>query len=176
MRVADSGAAPADVIVVLGAAVQPDGTPSAALLRRVRHGVALFHAGHGRALLLSGGAPRRPPAEAELMRELALAAGVPDACIVVEAQSRNTYENACFSAALMRARGWSRALLVSEGYHLPRARIAFRLVGAPVAGTSAAAAPPSRLQRLRLSLRELAACGGMLGRAALAAARRRTAA
>jgi uncharacterized SAM-binding protein YcdF (DUF218 family) len=55
--------------------------------------------------------------------------GVPTDRIVVEDRSRNTRENAVNSAAIIRARGWSRILLVTSAMHMPRAAGCFRAVG-----------------------------------------------
>lgn len=74
------------------------------------------------------------------MRTLAVAAGVPDAAILVETASSNTAENAFASARLLRQRGARRVVLVSHRLHLPRARLLFRLAGLKVVG--AAGVPP----------------------------------
>ena len=79
-----------DAAIVLGASVGPDGRPSPALLRRVARGVALYHAGQAGRLLMSGGVGRHPPAEADVMRDLAVQAGVPAACVLTELRSRTT--------------------------------------------------------------------------------------
>ncbi len=131
-----------DAIVVLGAAVGTGGGPSAALRRRVAEAVRRFEAGQAPVLLLSGGKGGSRPAEAEVMRDLALAAGVPEARLVLETDSRSTLENARCSARIMGARGWSKALVVTDAVHLPRALMAFRALGidatgAPVTGATA---------------------------------------
>ena len=124
-----------DVIVVLGARVAAGGRASPAMARRVRRGVALFHEGAAPRLLLSGGTG--PPTEAAVMRELALAAGVPDERLLLEERSRTTWENARFSARLMAEEGLEGALLVSDRLHLPRALLSFRRAGLRVEGRAA---------------------------------------
>ena len=134
-----------DAIVVLGAAVGPAGGPSAALRRRVAEGVRRLEAGAAPVLLLSGGKGGGPgggkgggrPAEAEVMRDLALAAGVAEARLVLETDSRSTLENARCSARIMRARGWTEALVVTDAVHLPRALLAFRALGIDATGAAA---------------------------------------
>ena len=139
-----------DAIVVLGAAVGPAGGPSAALGRRLAEGVRRLEAGAAPVLLLSGGKGGGPgsgkvggkgggvPAEAEVMRDLALAAGVAEDCLVLETDSRSTLENARCSARIMGARGWSEALVVTDAVHLPRALMAFRALGIEVTGAAVA--------------------------------------
>lgn len=131
------GAGRADVIIVLGAKVLDGVRASPALRARVERGVALFHRGLAPRLLLSGGGPRGPPSEAEIMRRIAAAQGVPDGAILLEPESRNTAENAYLSAAMMRRHGFASAIVVSDPFHLLRARQWFRRAGVEV-GTSPA--------------------------------------
>lgn len=131
-----------DVLVVLGARVEADGSPSRALLRRIAHGAALYHAGAAPFLLLSGGQPGGRASEAEVMARAALSLGVPEGALRREALSRNTLENAMFCRSIVQAHGWRRLLLVTDGYHLPRALYTFRRLGLRAEGI---AAPPPRL-------------------------------
>jgi uncharacterized SAM-binding protein YcdF (DUF218 family) len=135
----------ADVIIVLGARMRPDGDISPALRRRVAHGIALFHEGRAAALLLTGGLSGGTVTEAHAMERLALEAGVPAAAIVTEPTARNSFENALRSAEIMRARGWTRALVVTERHHLPRALLAFRGLGLSVRGVAVGGAPLRRV-------------------------------
>jgi uncharacterized SAM-binding protein YcdF (DUF218 family) len=136
----------ADAIVVLGC------RGSAALTRRVDCGVGLFRGGAAPLLVLSGGG-RGPVAEAERMRCLAVAAGVPESALLLDAVSRDTFENARETARLLRARGLASVLLVSDRTHLPRAAMLFRFAGLRVVGQAAAA---SRF-RAGAAIREIAA-------------------
>lgn len=131
-----------DAAIVLGARVRPDGSPSPALLRRVRHGVKLLRAGRAAHLLMTGGPVGHAVPEAVVMRDLALAEGVPAERLHLEDQSRNTIENARLSAPLIARAGWSRLAVVTDPHHLPRALYVFRRLGLRVAG--AAAPPPVR--------------------------------
>ena len=126
-----------DAIVVLGAAVGAGGGASAALRRRVAEGVRRLEAGQAPVLLLSGGKGDGRPAEARVMAGLARAAGVAEERLVLETDSRSTLENARHSVRLMRARGWSSALVVTDTVHLPRALLAFRAAGIEAHGAAA---------------------------------------
>jgi uncharacterized SAM-binding protein YcdF (DUF218 family) len=125
---------PPDAVIVLGAAVVAPGVPGPALTRRVAWGIRVWRTTRARHLLLSGGAIAGLPAEARLMRELALAAGVPDDRIVVEEASRNTFENAVYAGAIVRQAGWRRIVVVTDQFHLPRALYIFRRIGLMVEG------------------------------------------
>jgi uncharacterized SAM-binding protein YcdF (DUF218 family) len=134
---------PAVAIVVLGAKTLGDGRPSPAIERRMQAAFALYRAGIASILVLSGGGERAVP-EAEVMRRLALAAGLPEAALIVEPRSRNTLENATETARLLADRGISAVILVTDRYHAPRARVLFRLVGLSV---RAVHAPPASLRQ-----------------------------
>ena len=125
-----------DVIIVLGAAIWPDGQPSPTLRRRMAHAVELFDCKVGCYLLLTGGLGRYPPSEAYVMRQLALAAGVPALQIVMEDQARSTFDSALRCARILQQQGWKAALVITDAYHLPRALFTFRAFGIQVAGSA----------------------------------------
>ncbi len=124
-----------DAIVVLGAVVEADGRASRRLRRRVLHGVERLRRGDAEVLILSGGPLGERPTEAEVMHELALAAGLAADRLITEPRSRSTWENARYTAELMAARGWSRVLVVTDWLHLPRALFSFRSTGLRARGS-----------------------------------------
>lgn len=125
----------ADAIVVLGAAVWEGARPSPSLRRRVAHAAGLFQSGAAPLIIGSGGLGRFPPSEADMIGRLLAEAGVPGDAFLAEDRSRTTLENVLFSARLMRERGLSRVLVVSDRYHLPRAVMCFRALGFDAAGS-----------------------------------------
>jgi uncharacterized SAM-binding protein YcdF (DUF218 family) len=58
--------------------------------------------------------------------------GVPRGRVQIEDRSRNTYENAEFSKALIKPKPGERWLLVTSAWHMPRAVGCFRRIGFPV--------------------------------------------
>ncbi|NLZ93674.1 MAG: YdcF family protein [Firmicutes bacterium] len=137
-QISDSGQA--DVIIVLGAAVWPNG-PSPALQARVWHARQLYHAGRAPYMIVAGGMGLYPPTEAEAMSALAVAWDVPQSQILLEDKSTNTRENLTFAADIMRQKGWQTALLVTDGYHMRRASalaqdLGIKVLRAPVAAES----------------------------------------
>jgi uncharacterized SAM-binding protein YcdF (DUF218 family) len=130
-----------DAIVVLGAALRRDGSPSAALDRRVRHAARLYVDGWAPRIVLTGGAcDGHGESEAAAMAWVARLAGVPDGSIILEPEACSTLENAVYSKRILRRHGWRRVLLVTDGFHMPRARSVFRAQGieadpAPVPGS-----------------------------------------
>ncbi|MEO5337179.1 MAG: YdcF family protein [Magnetospirillum sp. WYHS-4] len=174
-------ASSADVIIVLGAALRPDGSPSPALERRVARGVRAFREGLAPHLLLSGGAVRHARPEAEAMAALALAQGVPAGNIVQEPRSANTFENALHCRLMMEERAWRRAVVVTDSFHMPRALFVFRRLGIPAVGCRVEGrGGESRWRWAVACLREVAALARSAtlfamgrDRAGIAAARRR---
>lgn len=130
-------AMPSDVLVVLGARVLPGGVPSGSLQARVEKAVELYQRGLAPRLIFSGGVGVNPPSEAQVMRALAVQLGVPAAACILEEQSHSTEQNARYSAELLRSMGARRVLVVSDPYHLLRARQYFRLQGFEVATSPA---------------------------------------
>lgn len=131
--------------VVLGARVHVDGSPSPALIDRVRVGVALLKEGRAQRLVLSGGSPDGRPTEASVMKRLALELGAPEESLVLETKSRSTFENAAFTVPLLG--GEQEIILVSCDFHLARAMAHFRRRGLTVwpVPSPRALAPGARL-------------------------------
>lgn len=153
----------ADVIIVLGAG--ETGTQ-----RRTQHAAQLYQAGIAPSVLCSGGY-RGPDGrrEAEVCADLAQAAGVPASAIVLEPDSRTTEQNARYAAEIMRGRGWERAVVVSDSFHLLRARWLFAREGVPVWTSPATRFDQvgSAPETLYFLLREIGALGYQGARIAL---------
>jgi uncharacterized SAM-binding protein YcdF (DUF218 family) len=162
-------AQPADVIVVLGSKVYPGGRPGPALTRRTRHAVALYQRGLAPAVICSGGWGTNPPTEAEVACGLAQKLGVPASAILLEDRSHSSEENALYTAAIMRAHGWTTVIVVSDGFHLYRAEMLFRRAGviAYPSPAQVTAGPMNLIERYARESRELAALLWYWGKTAL---------
>ncbi len=69
------------------------------------------------------------PGTTSAVRDYYLALGVAQSRIVVEERSRNTYENAIFTHAVVKPQPGERFLLVTSAAHMPRAVGVFRQAG-----------------------------------------------
>jgi uncharacterized SAM-binding protein YcdF (DUF218 family) len=136
---------------------------AAGLTRRLDYGIRLFQAGAAPLLLLSGGGTGPVP-EAEIVRRMALAHGVPEAALLVEPGSSDTIENAEETARLLRLWGARLVSLVSDRVHLPRAALLFRFAGLRIA-VCAGVPPPSILWEIGAAIRECLALPRSLVRA-----------
>lgn len=107
----------ADVIVALGGGMAkadscayPDMLPAA---DRIWHAARLYHAGKAPHVVLSGSRER------ESSLPLLLDLGVPVEAIVIDNESRNTYENSRFTERLIGP--GRKVLLVTSAWHMTRA-------------------------------------------------------
>ena len=124
----------AQAIVILGGGTRRHApeyggeTLSTLGLERVRYGARLARE-TGLPVLVSGGQVEKgAPVEALLMRDvLTREYGIPVRW--VESRSRNTHENAVDSAAMLKASGVSRVILVVHSFDVPRARAEFEAAG-----------------------------------------------
>src|SRR5690554_392802 len=129
----------AEAIVVLGGGVSPGGYGDLypnleSGSDRVWHAARLFHASKAPLVLLTGGSdPSHSAAsESEAMGQFMRDLGVPGQAMVLENRSRNTSQNAEYSAEILAGHGISRILLVTSAYHMPRARRLFEAQGLEV--------------------------------------------
>ncbi|MGU7773915.1 YdcF family protein [Burkholderia sp. MR1-5-21] len=126
MRIPDGRA---DVAVIFGNALDPDGTPKPILASRLDVGVQCYRSGRCPAIFVSGAIDGPGLDEAAAMRDYLLARGVPADRIAVDNQGDNTLATAQHAFVYMRAHRASSVLLVSQFYHLARAQLAFERVG-----------------------------------------------
>ena len=148
----------AEAVVVLGGAMSP---PRGSRLEvdlnlaadRVWHAARIFHAGKAPLVVLSGGSDPDlgTLSEAEAMRVFLHDLGVPDSAVVLETRSRNTHQNAVFSAELLRARGVHKVLLVTSALHMRRAMREFEGQGlTAIPATTDVEGVPLPISALRL--------------------------
>ena len=151
--------------IVLGASVKEDGSLSPSLKRRLDETIRFSDRNPATRFVLSGGqGPREPVTEAEAMGSYLVYNGVPEDRLLLEIQSKNTYENILYSDALIRRileeekKGRSRAAkkapegssfiqaeglpvrvaILSADYHLFRAlHLAEKMTGGEYCGIAA---------------------------------------
>lgn len=116
-------ARPANALVVLGAA-QYQGKPSPVLRARLDHAIELYRDSIAPRLILTGGVGVGDTiSEAEVGRRYAVKAGVPADRILVEGTGISTEQSMRVVARLMRAKGFSSVVLVSDPFHMLRLRL-----------------------------------------------------
>ena len=108
----------ADAIIVLGASVKPDGTPSGILQDRLDDGIALYFAGAAPKIIMSGDNGTESYNECWAMKRYAVSKGVPSEDVFCDHAGFSTYET------MYRARhvfGAERVVVATQTYHLYRA-------------------------------------------------------
>lgn len=140
------------VAIVFGAQVRRDGTPSAVLRDRVQTAVALYHSGKVEKLLMSGDNRFEDYNEPESMRQYALTIGMPDSDIVLDYAGRRTYDT-CYRAKEIF--GVDSAILVTQGFHLPRSLFLCKAFGIDVVGVESENYYYLKRSRLIWNTREL---------------------
>lgn len=121
-------------IVVLGAgtyfsAPEYDATTvNANGLVRLRY-AARLHRATGKPILASGGSPEGAPAGEAIHMQAALQRDFQVPVKWIEDQSRTTLENARLSHRILGAAGIRTIYLVTQAWHMPRARLAFENAG-----------------------------------------------
>jgi uncharacterized SAM-binding protein YcdF (DUF218 family) len=98
--------------------------------------VSLYKKGKIKKILISGGSGlllEQKYKEAELLKKVLLEMCIPDQDILIENNSKNTHENALFSAGILKKDfSGKKILLITSGYHMRRSLGCFKKTGIPV--------------------------------------------
>ncbi len=142
------------VAVVFGAGLRRDGSPTLILRDRVNKAVELYNAGKVEKLLMSGDNRFVDYNEPAAMRAYAIELGVPDKDIVLDYAGRRTYDT-CYRARVIF--GLEDVILVTQGFHMPRAVFTCNQIGLKAIGVVADGAYFLKRSRLAWNIRELPA-------------------
>jgi len=116
----------ADAVIVLGARVYTDGTPSPILEDRLLYAYALYKNGKAPKILVSGDHGTKRYDEVNVMRSWLLARGVPEEDIFMDHAGFNTYDS------MYRARevfGVKTLLISTQRFHMARSLYIARRLG-----------------------------------------------
>ena len=134
-QIVDAGAvADKQIAIVLGASVKSDGEPSDILADRLITALELYREGRVQKFLLSGDHGTTSYDEVKAMRDFLLGYGVAPEDLFLDHAGFDTYDS------LYRARfifGVTDAVIVTQGYHLPRALITAKAVSINAQGVKA---------------------------------------
>ncbi|WP_426055315.1 YdcF family protein [Janthinobacterium sp. PSPC2-1] len=126
--------APADVIVVPGNTILPDGTPSPRLQARLDVALRQFQEHRVPRILVSGATGKEGFDEAASMARYLRKRGVPAGAVIEDNQGWTTDATARNAALLMRQHGWQTAMVATQYFHVPRFRLALERAGIAVSG------------------------------------------
>ncbi|MBR2388872.1 MAG: YdcF family protein [Clostridia bacterium] len=123
-----------DCILVLGCGLRSDGSPSDMLNDRLAVGTSLYKSGNFRAILMSGDHGRVEYDEVGAMKNFALAQNIPSTDIFMDHAGFSTYESMYRAKEIF---GADKIIVVTQGYHLPRALYIASSLGIEAYGVSA---------------------------------------
>lgn len=124
----------ADCILVLGAGVKPDGSPSNMLRDRMITAIDLYEGGVTDRLLVSGDHGRKDYDEVNTMKDLAVDAGVPSEHVFMDHAGFSTYDSLYRAKEVFCA---DKVVIVTQEYHLHRALYIAEKLGVEAVGVSA---------------------------------------
>jgi SanA protein len=124
----------AQAAIVLGAQVRPDGTMSPMLSDRVRQALALWDAGKVSRILVSGDHHSWSYDEPDTMRKSLVASGVPPRVIFEDHAGFDTWATMARAKKIFRVRS---AVVVTQGFHMPRALFLAHEAGVKATGLTA---------------------------------------
>ena len=135
-----------EVLVILGCQVMPSGVPSILLRDRLDKAVSYLEEFPDMLVVVTGGkGGDEVISEAEAMANYLIDHGVSESCILLEDRAGSTYENVLYSGELLRENGYQldEVLIVSNGFHLTRAKMLWNRLWGDDGGLSLLAAPCS---------------------------------
>jgi vancomycin permeability regulator SanA len=122
---------PEPVAIVFGAEVYRNGKLSPMLAARVQQAVEVYRVGHVHKILMTGDNSRTDYDEVTAMKHYAVELGVPAEDIHLDYAGFSTYES-CYRAREIF--GVRNAIVITQGYHLPRAVYTCAHLGIEVVG------------------------------------------
>lgn len=124
-----------DVAIVLGSKVELSGKPSDRLAARLDAAIPLFKNGFVRHIIVSGGTGVEGFSEAAVMRQYLEKRGIPTTAIIEDSMGVTTWATAKNSAKIMDQLNAKNAIVVSQYFHIVRAKLALEANGVTVNGS-----------------------------------------
>ncbi len=122
-----------DCILVLGAGISEDGTPSPMLRDRIARGCELYFEGKAPMIIMSGDRKDDNYDEPQSMKNYAESLGVDSKSIVTDPEGYSTYESVSRAKEIF---GADKIIIVSQEYHLYRALYIAKSLGIDAVGVS----------------------------------------
>lgn len=145
--------------MIFGAAVDRDGVPSTALLRRINSGREAGRQFPSSYILCSGGVIATGPSEASVMANRLVADGVAAERLILDESSQTTRDNVAVALKHLELGSGSYIIACSDRFHLPRVHMLLWLHGVRSrSGPVAAGLPAGPLwSQAMMALREVLA-------------------
>lgn len=140
-----------EILVVLGCQVMPSGAPSVLLKDRLDKALGYWEDHPDILVIVTGGkGGDEKISEAEAMAIYLIANGVPESKILMEDRASSTWENLLFSGEILEKHDFenSRIAIVSNGFHLTRAKMLWNRLWGNGEDVSVLAAPCSHFSSM----------------------------
>lgn len=128
-----------DAALVFGNKVEESGVPSERLERRLLRSLDLYQQGFVSYIVVSGGVGSEGHDEALVMRNWLISRGVPQQSIIQDSTGKDSMASAVRYAELASSRNWMPPVVVTDYFHITRAKLALRKAG--IGGALSAHAP-----------------------------------
>ncbi len=132
--VSEDEVTPCTCVMVLGAGVRSDGTPTPMLKDRLDMGIYLYKTGKASKILMSGDHATKGYDEVNVMKSYAIEAGVPAEDVFCDHAGLSTYDSVYRAKHIF---GQERLIIVSQSYHLFRALYIAGILEIDAVGVSA---------------------------------------
>lgn len=119
------------MVIVFGAGVWPDGTPTPYLQNRLDTAMRMHQTGKVQKILVSGDNSTEHYNEPVAMQKYLINQGVPEDVIVLDYGGLSTYDTCYRAQEIFKV---SNAYVTTQSYHLPRAVMTCRMLGIEVVG------------------------------------------
>lgn len=119
----------ADVALVFGNTVNPDGKPSARLRARLDKALELYRAGYFPTIIVSGGIGIEGYDEAKVMRDYLVSQGISDENIIMDNEGKNTADSAKNTLRFLQETNNKSVFVISQYFHVPRACLILKRYG-----------------------------------------------
>ena len=123
-----------DCILVLGAGVRADGTPSKMLKDRLDKTIELYNSGVSETIIVSGDPRTKDYDEVNTMKNYLIDAGIPSECIFMDHGGLSTYDSMYRAKNIFSVK---KAIIVTQKYHMYRAIYVAKSFGIDAYGVSA---------------------------------------
>ncbi len=119
----------ADAILILGAKVNLDNSPSQTLYQRTMQAVALYDQYKATYIITTGGVGLGPKPEATVSKDIATQNGIPEDKILADINSHDTFENVGDAKQLAQTKDIKSVIVVSDRFHVARGVLVARHFG-----------------------------------------------
>lgn len=123
-----------DCIIVLGAGVRPNGTPSDILTDRIQSGVICYNQGLAPKIIMSGDHGRKNYDEVNVMKSAAIDEGIASEDIFMDHAGFSTYDTMYRAKEIFNVQ---KAVIVTQKFHLYRSMYLAEKLGIECVGVSA---------------------------------------